>query len=54
VVCPAVLGSGRPLVGDKVASIDLKLLNAKTLDLGGVSLKYIRRSADAAGKRDVR
>jgi dihydrofolate reductase len=54
VVCPVVLGSGRPLFRDKVPSIDMKLLNAKPLDLGAVSLKYIQgnaRSADAVRTR---
>jgi dihydrofolate reductase len=42
VVCPVVLGSGRPLFSDNVTSIDMKLLNATTMDLGAVSLKYIQ------------
>ncbi len=53
VVCPVVLQSGRPLFNDKVGSINMKLLNAKTLDLGAVSLKYTlgdARSTDAAGR----
>jgi dihydrofolate reductase len=57
VVCPVVLGNGRPLFGDQVASTNMKLLDAKTLDLGAVSLKYIQakaRSADARGPRTVR
>jgi dihydrofolate reductase len=40
VVCPVVLGRGRPLFLDKVHSINLKLLEAKTFDLGAVQLKY--------------
>jgi dihydrofolate reductase len=39
VVCPVVLASGRPLFRDNVA-IDLRLLNAKALDRGAVSLTY--------------
>lgn len=53
VVCPLVLGSGRPLFSDKVASIDMKLLSAKTMDLGAVSLKYVQnngRPTDAVRK----
>ena len=48
VVCPVVLGSGRPLFGDKVASIDMKLLNATALDLGAVSLRYVQADARSA------
>ena len=45
VVCPVVLGSGRPLFGDEIGSIDLKLMNARALDLGAVSLKYVQAPA---------
>jgi dihydrofolate reductase len=51
VVCPVVLGSGRPLFRDQIASLDLTLLNARGLERGAVSLKYAQRngrSADAA------
>lgn len=41
VVCPLVLGSGRPLFEGSGASIDLKLLDARPLDRGAVSLKYV-------------
>jgi dihydrofolate reductase len=53
VFCPVVLGSGRPLFRDKVQPLDMKLANAKTLDRGGVLLKYIpgnARSAHTAGQ----
>lgn len=40
VICPVVLGSGRPLFRDKVEGLDLKFLSAKTHDLGTVALKY--------------
>ena len=40
VVCPVVLGSGRPLFRDKVKALDMKLLQAKAYDLGAVQLKY--------------
>lgn len=40
VMCPVVLGSGRPLFLDKVDSFGLKLMEAKTFDLGAVQLKY--------------
>ena len=41
VVCPVVLGSGRPLFSDDGHAIDMKLVSAKPLDLGAVSLKYV-------------
>jgi dihydrofolate reductase len=47
VLCPVVLGSGRPLFRDNAGSIPMKLLNASTLDRGSVSLIYSAR--DAAG-----
>jgi dihydrofolate reductase len=47
VVCPIVLASGRPLFSDKVAAIDMELLDAKALALGAVSLKYIQRKHPA-------
>jgi dihydrofolate reductase len=40
VMCPVVLGGGRPLFLDKVDSHDLKLVEAKTFDLGVAQLKY--------------
>ena len=43
VVCPIVLGKGRPLFGDKVASLDLKLIEVEPMDLGTVALKYVER-----------
>jgi dihydrofolate reductase len=40
VLCPVVLGSGRPLFRAAGASIPMKLLNGKTMDRGAVSLIY--------------
>jgi dihydrofolate reductase len=40
VVCPIVLGGGRPLFLEKGDSFNLKLLEAKTFDLGAVQLRY--------------
>jgi len=40
VLCPVVLGSGRPLFHANGTSIPMKLLNGKTLDRGAVSLIY--------------
>lgn len=45
VICPLVLGSGRTLFGDKIASVHLKLLHARSLDLGAVSLRYVHADA---------
>ncbi|WP_299433052.1 dihydrofolate reductase family protein [uncultured Meiothermus sp.] len=47
VMCPVVLGSGRSLFRDNLASIQLKLVNANVLDRGAVSLIYSQQ--DAAG-----
>ena len=41
VLCPVVLGSGRPLFRDGLASISMSLVNAKRLDRGAVSLTYV-------------
>lgn len=38
--CPIVLGEGRPFFDEKVQSLNLKLIEAKTLDRGSVELKY--------------
>jgi len=43
VICPIVLGKGRAIFGDEVSSRDLKLVEAKTMDLGTVALKYVER-----------
>lgn len=50
VICPVVLGSGRALFRDAGKPLDLKLLNVKTGDLGGVQLRYAPRSARAADR----
>ena len=42
VLCPVVLGGGRPLFRDR-ASLRLKLVKAQAMDLGAVSLLYARR-----------
>ena len=41
VVCPLVLGMGRPLFGDKGRPLGMKLLTAKAHDSGSVLLQYI-------------
>jgi dihydrofolate reductase len=40
VVCPRVLGRGRPLFQNTSPSMEMRLLEAKTFDRGAVSLKY--------------
>jgi dihydrofolate reductase len=47
VLCPVVLGSGRPLFHDHAELIPLKLLSARRLDRGAVSLIYIPGDAAA-------
>jgi len=51
VMCPVVLGSGRPLFQDEVDSFGLKLLEAKTFDLGAVQLKYKPSPTKKIGKK---
>lgn len=50
VVCPVVLGSGRPLFLDKVDSFGLKLLEVKKFDQGAVQLKYKPAPAKKSAK----
>jgi len=40
ITCPIVLGEGRPFFFNKVDSVNLKLLDAKTFDRGSVELRY--------------
>jgi dihydrofolate reductase len=40
VICPVVLGSGRPLFRDEIDSWDMTLQDVKTFDRGAVLLKY--------------
>jgi dihydrofolate reductase len=44
VLCPIALRDGRPLFRDKAGSIPMKLVDAKALDRGAVSLIYRVRS----------
>ena len=53
VVCPIVLGEGRPLFADST-SIDVDLMTAKPLDRGAVYLKYAQGAPGSAGARDAR
>jgi dihydrofolate reductase len=43
VVCPIVLPGGRSLFSDTAASMNMKLLNARTFDRGAVSLDYTQQ-----------
>lgn len=40
VVCPVVMGDGRPLFRDKVGALDMRFLVASTFEPGSVLLKY--------------
>jgi dihydrofolate reductase len=50
VMCPVVLGSGRPLFLNKVHSLDMRLVEARTFDLGTVQLKYTADKTASAKK----
>lgn len=41
-ICPRVLGQGRPLLQDKVDGMDMGLLDTRTFDFGIVALKYVQ------------
>jgi dihydrofolate reductase len=52
VVCPVVLGGGKPLFRDKVDAFDMRLLKATSFDRGAVLLAYTAaRAPSAAAKR---
>jgi hypothetical protein len=52
VVWPVVLGSGTPLVRDKVDSLDMTLLNSRSFERGTVLLAYAAAKAKgSAAKR---
>lgn len=51
VICPVVLGSGRPLFLNEVDSFGLKLLEVKKFELGAVQLKYKPAPAKRIGKK---
>jgi dihydrofolate reductase len=44
IVCPVVLGGGRPLFRDKSGGKQLELIDAHSLDRGAVSLLYRQRA----------
>jgi dihydrofolate reductase len=43
--CPVVLGGGRPLFRDAVPPLNVKLSNARSMDLGSVLLTYLPKDA---------
>jgi dihydrofolate reductase len=49
IVCPVVLGNGRPLFPAKTPSLDLKLVETQSFDRGTVLLTY--KGADGRQKR---
>ena len=49
VMCPVVLGSGRPLFREG-APLDMKLVASKTLDRGAVSLTYVQVHGHSAAQ----
>jgi dihydrofolate reductase len=53
IVCPVVLGDGRPLFADALP-LSMTLLSATTLDRGGVYLRYRGGDSAAAGPADRR
>jgi dihydrofolate reductase len=48
VVCPVVLGRGRPLFRDNVEPLDMKLLKVKPYERGAVQLKYVQDKTRSA------
>jgi dihydrofolate reductase len=50
VICPVVLGGGRPLFAG-TTPIHMKLVTARMLDRGAVSLRYVHRGDPAVGRR---
>lgn len=51
IVCPVVLGSGKPLFRDRGDSFEMRLLNTKSFDRGTVLLVYTAGKAQSATKR---
>lgn len=48
VVCPVVLGRGKPLFRETVGSLDMKLLETRSFDRGAVLLAYTATKAGSA------
>jgi dihydrofolate reductase len=52
VICPVILGRGKPLFRDNADTLDMALVNTKWFDKGTVLLEYAPAGATAAaGKR---
>ena len=51
VICPVVLGSGRPLFLTQVDPFAMKLLETESFDLGAVQLKYKAAATEFTKKR---
>jgi dihydrofolate reductase len=51
VVCPVVLGSGKPLFRDKANSFGMRLLKTESFDRGAVLLAYTAAKAPSAAAR---
>jgi dihydrofolate reductase len=51
VVCPVVLGSGRPLFRDTGDELDLNLVETRRYDLGAVSMRYTSKDATSKTAR---
>ena len=47
IVCPVVLGSGRPLFGDRIDALKMQLLDTRSFDRGAVLLSYAAAEAGA-------
>ena len=48
VICPVVLGTGKPLFKDETLARRLKVLNALTMDRGAVQMKCVPEEAHSA------
>jgi dihydrofolate reductase len=51
IVCPLVLGEGRPLFPERKDSVTMKLLTTKSFDRGSVLLTYAAAPADAGAPK---
>jgi dihydrofolate reductase len=51
VICPVVLGSGRPLFGDKVNKREMRVLETKPFDRGAVLLRYVVAESPSQERR---
>ena len=54
VMCPVVLGNGKPLFLNKVDAFGMKFLEMKSFDLGAVQLKYKAAAEKKIAKKRVK